>query len=83
MRLSEIGEKEIVNLNDGERFGKLADAELLIDEKYGKIKALQVRDFRTSGKWFSSLGSNQIEIPWTLIKKIGTDIIIFESTDDF
>lgn len=83
MRLSEIGEKEIVNLNDGERFGRLADAELLIDEKYGKIKALQVRDFRTSGKWFSSLGSNQIEIPWTLIKKIGTDIIIFESTDDF
>ena len=49
MRLSEIGEKEIVNLNDGERFGRLADAELLIDEKYGKIKALQVRDFRTSG----------------------------------
>ena len=83
MRLSEIGEKEIVNLNDGERFGRLADAELLIDEKYGKIRALQVRDFRNSGRWFSSFGSNQVEIPWSLIKKIGTDIIIFESTDDF
>lgn len=83
MRLSEIGEKEIVNLNDGERFGRLADAEILIDEKYGKIKALQVRDFRSVSKWFSSIASNQIEIPWTLIKKIGTDIIIFEATDDF
>lgn len=83
MRLSEIGEKEIVNLNDGERFGRLADAELIIDEKYGKIKALQVRDFRTAGRWFSAAGSNQVEIPWALIKKIGTDIIIFESADDF
>ncbi|MDO4482066.1 MAG: YlmC/YmxH family sporulation protein [Bacillota bacterium] len=83
MRLSEIGEKEIVNLNDGERFGRLADAELIIDEKYGKIKALQVRDFRTSGRWFSSAGNNQVEIPWSLIKKIGTDIIIFESADNF
>lgn len=83
MRLSEIGEKEIVNLTDGERFGRLADAELMIDEKYGKIKALQVRDFRNTGKWFSSLNADQVEIPWSFIKKIGTDIIIFESTDDF
>ena len=70
-------------MTDGERFGRLADAELMIDEKYGKIKALQVRDFRNSGKWFGAFNAEQVEIPWSLIKKIGTDIIIFESTDDF
>lgn len=32
MRLSELGEKEVVNLNSGGRMGILADADLVIDE---------------------------------------------------
>lgn len=83
MRLSEIGEKEIVNLTDGERFGQLSDAELLIDERYGKIKAMLVQDFRTGRRLFSFGSRDYIEVPWSLVKKIGSDIIIFETTDNF
>ena len=83
MRLSEIGEKEIVNLTDGERFGQLSDAELLIDERYGKIKAMLVQDFRVGRRLFGFGSREYIEVPWSLVKKIGSDIIIFETTDNF
>lgn len=84
MRLSEIGEKEIVNLTDGERFGQLSEAELLVDERYGKIKSMLVQDFRTKKSFFGFGGfgaRNQIEVPWSFVKKIGQDIIVFETVD--
>ena len=31
MRLSDIGDKELINLSDGGRYGQLADSELLFD----------------------------------------------------
>ena len=37
MRLSELGEKEVVNLNNGGRLGILADSDLVIDEESGRI----------------------------------------------
>ena len=80
MRLSNLGEKEIVNLSDGGRFGLLADSDLLVDEKFGKIKAVLLPDYRYQKSFFS--GKNYLQIPWTSIKKIGTDIIIFESTEE-
>lgn len=81
MRLSEIGEKEIVNLTDGERFGRLSDAELLIDPRYGKIKAMMVPDFRMGRRFFGFGSRDYIQVPWSLVKKIGSDIIIFETTE--
>jgi YlmC/YmxH family sporulation protein len=80
MRLSSLGEKEIVNLSDGGRFGLLADSELLVDEKYGKIKAILLPDYRYQKSIFS--GKNFMQVPWSSIKKIGSDIIIFESTEE-
>lgn len=81
MRLSSLGEKEIVNLSDGGRFGLLADAELLIDERYGKIKAVLLPDYRYHKGFFS--GRNYLQIPWSAIKKIGSDIIIFEGEEPY
>lgn len=80
MRLSSLGEKEIVNLSDGGRFGLLADSELLIDEKFGKIKAVLLPDYRNQKGFFS--GRNYMQIPWKSIKKVGTDIIIFEGDEE-
>ena len=79
MRLSALGEKEIVNLTDGGRFGQLADAELLVDEKFGKIKAILLPDYRYQKGFFS--GRNYLQIQWSSIKKIGSDIIIFEDEE--
>ncbi len=80
MRLSSLGEKEIVNLSDGGRFGLLADSELLIDEKFGKIKAVLLPDYRYQKGFFS--GRNYVQIPWKSIKKVGSDIIIFEGEEE-
>ncbi|WP_206459067.1 YlmC/YmxH family sporulation protein [Anaerovorax sp. IOR16] len=77
MRLSELGDKEIVNLYNGSRHGQLADAELLFDPKQGKIKGLMVPE---TSERLSFMGSRDyIQLPWSSIRKIGEDIIIFEA----
>ncbi|MTI70014.1 MAG: YlmC/YmxH family sporulation protein [Firmicutes bacterium] len=76
MRLHKLGGKEIVNLNDGGRLGVIADSDLIIDEKTGRILALLVPDNRSQISLFKD--RSEIEIPWELIRKIGNDMIIIE-----
>ncbi|MTI48048.1 YlmC/YmxH family sporulation protein [Sporosalibacterium faouarense] len=76
MRLSKLGGKEIVNLNDGGRLGVIADSDLIIDEKTGRILALLVPDRRSQFKFFGD--KYEIEIPWDSIRKIGNDMLIIE-----
>jgi len=63
--------------------GILADSDLLIDEKTGKIKALLVPDIRNHFSIFSD--NDFVEIPWESVKKIGNDMIIIEldGSDNF
>lgn len=76
MRLSEIGGKEIVNLNDGARLGILGDCDLLINEKSGKIRAILVPDYKSQFSIFYD--RDFLEVPWSCIKKIGNDMVIVE-----
>ncbi|SKC74030.1 YlmC/YmxH family sporulation protein [Maledivibacter halophilus] len=76
MKFSELGGKEIVNLSDGARLGMVAESDLLIDEKTGKIKALLVPDIKSRFSIFSE--KDFMEIPWDCVKKIGNDMIIIE-----
>lgn len=80
MRLSKLGGKEIVNLNDGGRLGILAESDLLVDERNGKIRALLVPDFRNQFSIFSD--KNFVEIPWDCVRKIGNDMIILEMEEE-
>ncbi|MCI5722305.1 MAG: YlmC/YmxH family sporulation protein [Firmicutes bacterium] len=64
MLLSEIGDKEIVDLTKGSRHGSFWDAELIFDGKTGKIESLTAPGF---------------ELSWDSIVKIGEDLIIFRS----
>lgn len=82
MRLSELGGKEIVNLNDGGRLGIIADSDLVIDEKSGRILALLVPDRRSQIKIFGFNDRNGVEIPWSSIRKIGNDMIIIELDEE-
>ncbi|SDY84830.1 sporulation protein, YlmC/YmxH family [Proteiniborus ethanoligenes] len=82
MRLSELGGKEIVNLNDGGRLGIVADSDLIIDDKSGKILALLVPDRRSQFRIFSLNDKGGIEIPWSSIRKIGNDMIIIELDEE-
>lgn len=77
LRLSELGDKEIVNLNSGSRHGQLANAELVFDPKQGKIKSLMVQQAPERLSFVG--GRDYIQLPWSSIRKIGEDIIIFEA----
>ncbi len=77
MRLSELNQKEVVNLNNGGRMGILADLDLVINEETGKIISLLVPDRKFSLKIFAT-EQTSMEIPWDSIRKIGYDMIIVE-----
>ncbi|NLY47126.1 MAG: YlmC/YmxH family sporulation protein [Tissierella sp.] len=77
MRLSELGDKEIVNLNNGGRLGLLNDADIIFDKETGKIISLIAPERKLSFKLLG-LESNGMEIPWSAIRKIGYDMIIVE-----
>ena len=79
MRLSEIGNKEIVDLSTGSSHGQLWDAEMLFDKKNGKIKAVLVPSFQGTGFLKKSYGS-LCELPWSSIVIVGEDMIIFQSS---
>ena len=77
MRLMELGQKEIVNLNNGARLGIIADSDILLDEKSGRIISLLVPERRLGFKMLG-IESSAFEIPWSSIRKIGYDMIIIE-----
>lgn len=80
MRLSDLGDKEIVNLANGSRYGQLANAELLFDEHQGYIKAILVPEERGRMNFFGN--KDFLQLPWNSIRKIGEDIIIIESPEN-
>lgn len=75
MRLSKLGGKEIVNLNDGGRLGIISNSDLIIDMKSGKIVSFLIPE-RNQFKLFGD--KDEIKIPWESIKKIGEDMMIIE-----
>lgn len=76
MLLSELGGKEIVNLNNGERLGIIADTDIVVDEQTGHIISLLIPDRKIQFKLFGN--NNELEIPWESIRKIGQDMILIE-----
>lgn len=76
MRLSDLQLKNIVCIEDGKIIGTIID--VLIDEK-GNMNSLIVQ----KSKFFNSFlkSSNEIEIKWNQIKKIGTDVILISMTN--
>ncbi|AIS52471.1 sporulation protein, YlmC/YmxH family [Thermoanaerobacter kivui] len=77
MRLSEFGNKEIVNLTDGRRWGLVEDSDLVIDEETGKILSIIVYESRGLFRG----RSGYFEISWDSIRKIGDDMLIVEFED--
>ena len=75
MLLSEIGDKEIVDISKGSMHGRLWDAEMIFDETTGIIHSLVVPDFQGPRSKFKE----DLQLPWNSIIIIGEDIIIFRS----
>ena len=74
MRLSEIQNKDVINLTTGMKIGNIID--IKINSESGKIESLILEK-----KKFPSLFFNQdeIEIYFNQIKKIGEDVILVET----
>jgi len=68
MRLSDLQDKDIVNVEDGKKIGKIID--VVIDEQ-GNMKALIVQRTKMLNMFSNA---SEIEVKWNQIKKIGTDV---------
>ena len=70
MRMSELQSKDIIDLSDGKKIGRIIDA--VIDD-LGHIQSLII----LKSKMFNVLPlNNEIEVKWEQIKTIGSDVIL-------
>lgn len=74
MRINELRDRDVVNVNDGKRLGVINDLD--IDIENGNIKAIIVPG---AGGFIGVLGRKQdLTIPWGKIVKIGVDTILVD-----
>ena len=72
MKISELQEKDVVNIADGRKLGQIYDLEL--DMQKGVIQAIVVPG---ETRWFGLVsGGHEWVIPWRHIVKIGSDVIL-------
>lgn len=72
MRLSDLQNKDIVNVNDGKNIGSIID--VTIDEISGNIVSFIIEPNKNFLKLFSR--NTDTEINWKNITKIGEDVIL-------
>lgn len=71
MRLSELQGKDIISINDGKKIGNIVDILITLD---GTLESLIVEKTKFIVSRFTN--SNEIEIKWSQINKIGKDVIL-------
>ena len=71
MRLSDLQDKDVINISDGKKIGNIIDINITMD---GKMSSLVVE----KSKFFISMFTtkDEIEIHWNQIEKIGEDVIL-------
>jgi YlmC/YmxH family sporulation protein len=70
MRLSDLQNKDIVNIEDGKKIGKIID--VVIDDK-GNMLSLIMQRVKILNIFPSG---GEVEVKWNQIKKIGEDVIL-------
>ncbi len=74
MRLTDLRDRDVVNVNDGKRLGVISDVEL--DVEQGTVKAIIIPG---AGGLRGVLGKkNELLIPWDKIIKVGLDTILVD-----
>ena len=77
MNLSDLQEKEVIDISTGKRIGAIID---IIISMSGSISKLVLEDRKISRKVFSN-NKEDIYIDWKQIIKIGDDIILVDSKE--
>lgn len=75
MKLSELREKDVINICNGKKIGCVVDLEF--NQKTCQTTALIVSQ---GMNFFQLFSNNEICIPWCNIKQIGSDVILVELT---
>lgn len=76
---SEIEHYEIININDGEKYGYVANNDIIIDED-GYLKLLILNERKSHFSFFN--GNNIFEVPWQYVKKIGSKTLIIDIEEE-
>lgn len=76
MRLSDLQNKDIVNVVDGKNIGNIIDVK--IDEEKGNIVAFIIEPNKNFFSFFNK--GMDTEIGWNSITKIGEDVILVKIT---
>lgn len=70
MRLSDLQDKDVINMQDGSNIGSIID---VIIDQHGNMQSLIVQ----KNKFFHFFSNkSEVEIKWNQIKKIGEDVIL-------
>lgn len=72
LRLSDLQNKDVVDIKTGEKIGNVID--IVISSDTGNILKMIIYDNRGFVKLFRS--NDEMSISWDQIKKIGTDVIL-------
>ncbi len=72
MNMSDLQNKDIINMMDGKKIGNIIDAKFNVST--GNIEKLIIEP----SKSLFSIKNNSIEIDFNKIKKIGEDVILIE-----
>ncbi len=78
VRLSDLIGKDIVNIQNGSRLGTVADSDLVVDAETGDIDSIILP---SRGGLLNIWDHNNFTIPWSAIRKIGSEVIIVELDD--
>lgn len=74
MKLSELAKKDIINIKDGKKIGKIVDVEFDINNGY------MIRFIIESSNIIKSIFSSgdELTIKFSQIKKLGEDVILID-----
>lgn len=72
VRLSELQNKDVVDIMTGEKIGNISDVEISNDT--GNVLKMIV--YEKKGLINMLRGGEEVAITWSQIKKIGTDVIL-------
>lgn len=78
MNLSDLQNKEVIDIASGKRVGAIID---VIITASGAISKLVLEDRRTTRKLFSN-AKEDVYLDWKQIVKIGDDIILIDGKDN-
>lgn len=80
MLLSELAEKELIEMANGVRYGFLAETECIFDARTGKISGFEMPAQMVKMPFQKKKAGMVKYIPWSEIILVGEDRILFQKT---